>query len=173
MLMTLEVPWGREDAPLTRRDWKARMTKKGAMVLSAKMSSQVCTVSGSKGSSAANFFVTKSGSRRNRQFRHYEDISSVEEGIRVSLTDLLTRISSLPSIPSMYFAPSLNALFVRHVHPQPMYALTMAILEKGRRTYGIIDPGQPVTDAAAFSSTSSLRPVMYTLAPFAAKTWRC
>ncbi len=28
-LMTLDVPWGRECAPLTRRDWKARTTKNG------------------------------------------------------------------------------------------------------------------------------------------------
>ncbi len=80
MLMTLEVPWGREDAPLTRRDWKARMTKKGAMVLSAKMSSQVCTVSGSKGSSAANFFVTKSGSRTEPPIPALRRHQYVEEG---------------------------------------------------------------------------------------------
>ncbi len=64
MLMTLEVPWGRERAPLMRRDWKARTTKNGAIVFSAKMSAQFCMVSGSKGSSAAHFFVMKSGSRR-------------------------------------------------------------------------------------------------------------
>ncbi len=61
-LMTLDVPWGRERAPLIRRDWKARTTKNDAMVLSAKRSVQVCTVSGSKGSVAANFFAVKSGS---------------------------------------------------------------------------------------------------------------
>ncbi len=32
-----------------------------------------------------------------------------------------------------------------------------------------MDPGTPVIDAAAFSRTSNLRPVMYTFAPFAAK----
>lgn len=36
-------------------------------------------------------------------------------------------------------------------------------------TDGTMDPGTPVIDAAAFSSTSSLRPVMYTLAPFVVK----
>ncbi len=37
--------------------------------------------------------------------------------------------------------------------------------------YGTTDPGTPVTDAAACFRTSSLRPVMYTLAPFAAKAF--
>ncbi len=60
MLMTLDVPWGREEAPLTKRDCKACTTKNGAMVLSAKRSAQFCTVSGSKGSSAAYFFAAKS-----------------------------------------------------------------------------------------------------------------
>ncbi len=64
MLMTLEVPWGRECAPLMRRDWNARTTKNGAMVLRAKISAQFCTVSGSRGSDAAVCFAIKSGSRR-------------------------------------------------------------------------------------------------------------
>ena len=37
--------------------------------------------------------------------------------------------------------------------------------------YGTTDPGTPVTDAAAWSRTSSLRPVIYTLAPLAAKAF--
>ncbi len=48
-----------------------------------------------------------------------------------------------------------------------MHVLAIIIWEKDT-TDGIMDPGTPVTDAAAFSSTSNLRPVMYTLAPFAA-----
>ena len=61
-LMTLDMPPWRERAPLIRRGWKARTTKNGAMVLSAKRSVQACTVSGSKGSVAASFFAVKSGS---------------------------------------------------------------------------------------------------------------
>ncbi len=64
MLMMLEVPWGRECAPSMRRDWNARTTKNGAIVLSANMSAQFWTVSGSRGSDAAACFAKKSGSRR-------------------------------------------------------------------------------------------------------------
>ncbi len=64
-LLSLGARWGRDSALLMRRLWKARTTQNGAIVFSPKISAQpeFCSISSSKGFSAAYFFVMDSWSQ--------------------------------------------------------------------------------------------------------------
>ncbi len=93
------------------------------MVLSAKMSTQSWTVSGSKGSLAEYFFVMKSGSRRDPQFRHYEGISvwrRADEDVIDALVDKNIQLS-------IHSFDTFLRLLSRRLHPSHPFEVCVRI----------------------------------------------
>ncbi len=120
-LMTLDVPCWRECAPLIRRDWKARTTKNGAIVLSAKISAQFCTVSGSKGSFAAFLFAMKSGVTKGTAKPGTTGTSAWTRGTEDDTIDELIDENIELAVDSFnVLDPDLDAVFICDVHLNPV-----------------------------------------------------